>query len=535
MTDSQHFRFALVRGLASLALALFMPLCAFAQEECEDLRVVFGFFNGVQTTEKQAIHVAYSVLPSQYGPTTPAGHPVTYDLFYNDTEGLSDFAETFDQRLREHNAVLTDRMELFFSAVKGQREGGWWGSLIVAVPAAGDLFTGLLDTAMANAVHQLTRPLEDPSLTEVSQRHRAQIDRWAAQDHKLLLFAHSQGNLFVNMAFQHALTQTYPASVRVLHVAPASPTLSGRHTLADKDFVINALRASGLVAPNTDLIIGYATRPAGVNGQRDPMGHGLLEIYLNVHLPTSTRLAADVRAALSELDQAPRKPLPPFPDFEPLPFAGGPTPALIPGEASHVLERIEHSDSADWIFTKQRDRWTSLRDEASSEGRAGTFLMRYVGKGMDGFSRCDWDWVPMEGWEAPQQQMACTKERAPELLGFGFEVAELATYADAPLGTQVRLNKMTWTTPRLSILGSDPKRLTLHFRSATRPTWSTQYLDEEVTTEPYIQPSMTPESLAAYRTWQLSLLAHEENEGLRYEAYLAERDAYEKRRTCRGA
>jgi len=278
-------------------------------------------------------------------------------------------------------------MELFFSAVKGQREGGWWGSLIVAVPAAGGLFTGLMDTAMANALHQLTRPLKDPSLAKVSQRHRAQIDRWAAQDHKLLLFAHSQGNLFVNMALQHALTQTDSASVRVLHVAPASPTLSGRHTLADKDFVINALRATGLVAPNTDLIIGYATRSAGVNGKRDLMGHGLLEIYLNVHLSTSTRLASDVRTALAELDQALRKPLPPFPDFEPLPFAGGPVPALIAGEASHVLERIEHSDSADWVFTKEWDRWHAMRDEAASEGRAGSFLKLYVGKGMGGFHR----------------------------------------------------------------------------------------------------------------------------------------------------
>jgi hypothetical protein len=532
-----EFAQVLCRGIGKclVALMLTVPWTVLAEEPCNDPGVVFAFFNGVQTTEDQAKEALEDHLANTYGPTTPAGHPVTYDLFYNDTEGLSDFAETFDQRLREHNAVLTDRFELFFAPLKGQREGGWWGALIEAVPAAGDLFTGLMDTAMANAMHQLTRPLQDPSLAEVSLRHRAQIERWAAQDHKLLLFAHSQGNLFVNMAFQHALGQTDSASVRVLHVAPASPTLSGRHTLADKDFVINALRATGLVAPNTDLIIGYATRPAGLNGQRDLMGHGLLEIYLNAQLPTSSRLGSDVRAALAELEQAPRKPLPPFPDFEPQPFAGGSTPALALGEASHALERIEHSDSADWVFTKEWGRWHARRDEASSEGLSGTFLMRYVGKGMGGFHRCDWDWVPMEGWEAPQQQMECTKERVPSLVGLGLEVAELAAHADAPVGTQVRLNRMTWTAPRLQLGGDSLERLEVRFTSATMSTWvSNAYVDVKETTEPYVAPAATPESLAAYRAWQLKRLAHEESEGRRYEAYLAEREAYEKRRACRG-
>jgi hypothetical protein len=133
-------------GLLLVSAASLSP----ASEICEDPGVVFGYFNGVQTSEQQARDTVRHFLAPAYGPTTPAGHPITYDLFYNDTEGLADFAETFDQRLREHDAVLTDRFELFFAVVIGDR-GGWWGSLIQAVPAAGALFSDLLETVMAKA------------------------------------------------------------------------------------------------------------------------------------------------------------------------------------------------------------------------------------------------------------------------------------------------------------------------------------------------------------------------------------------------
>ena len=82
-------------------------------------------------------------------------------------------------------------------------------------------------------------------------RHRDQIDLWASQQKKMLFFAHSQGNLFVNRAYAHAASKTEGVGVKIVHVAPASPTLSGAHTLADKDMVINGLRLIGSVVQNT--------------------------------------------------------------------------------------------------------------------------------------------------------------------------------------------------------------------------------------------------------------------------------------------
>ena len=117
----------------------------------------------------------------------------------------------------------------------------------------------------------------------------------------VVLVGHSQGNLFVNPAYKYALTKTTASSVKVVHVAPASPTLSGSHTLADLDLVINGLRIFGSVVSITDFIPGYLLRPAGVNGKKDQLGHGLLEIYINQALAVSNRVKTHINTALNDL------------------------------------------------------------------------------------------------------------------------------------------------------------------------------------------------------------------------------------------
>ncbi|MDP3810962.1 MAG: hypothetical protein Q8Q78_08160 [Hydrogenophaga sp.] len=239
---------------------------AFAQDQCERNGVVFGFFNGVQTLEDDAQRALHQHLEVMHGPTTPNKEPITYELFYNDTQGFADFVETFEQRLQEQNGLLAGRFELFFSATQG--ESSWWDALIKAIPALGDLLKSLFDTFLATLLRGLTSQLGSPNMAEVSARHQAQIDHRASLNQKMLFLAHSQGNLFVNKAYTHAVGKSGAEYVRVVHVAPASPGLSGRHTLADKDIVINGLRLTGTVAPNTDVIQPYVDRPPGLNGSR---------------------------------------------------------------------------------------------------------------------------------------------------------------------------------------------------------------------------------------------------------------------------
>lgn len=256
------------------------------------------FFNGVQTTPETA-EVALRELQASYGNTTPTGDSIRYDLFYNHSNGLEDFVETFEQRLSEQGGVLQGRFELFFSSLKG--DGPWWSAITGAVGSTAGILTGIVDLANAAAARGLTALIANPPTQLVYQEHRSRLDNLMLEGKKLVLLAHSQGNLFVNPAYDYAASKVTTASVKVVHVAPASPRLSGDHTLADKDLVINGLRLVGTVANNTDTIPSYLERPAGRNGLRDVMGHGFIEIYLNAALTTFGHIKSQLDAALTQV------------------------------------------------------------------------------------------------------------------------------------------------------------------------------------------------------------------------------------------
>ncbi len=266
---------------------------------CKDTGIVFAFFNGVQTTEKQAWDVN-NKLKRIYGEKTTKNENIRYEVMYNQSKGFEDFVETFEQRLLEQERLLEGKYELFFEALKG--DGPWWNKIINRVSTAKDILTSFVNAYSASVIRNLSTLFASVPPTSVNYaEHRTRIDNWALEGKKMLFVAHSQGNLFVNAAYNHAITKVKPESVKVVHIAPASPILSGNHTLADLDLVINGLRQFGNVASITDNIDGYAFRPAGLNGQKDALGHGLLEIYLNPSLSTANRIKSHIEAAFNSL------------------------------------------------------------------------------------------------------------------------------------------------------------------------------------------------------------------------------------------
>lgn len=86
---------------------------------------------------------------------------------------------------------------------------------------------------------------------------KTKIDSWVLEGKKLLFVAHSQGNLFVNTAYTYTTSKVSSDSVKVIHIAPASPIINGPHVLANQDLVINGLRAFGTVPPVTHSIPIY--------------------------------------------------------------------------------------------------------------------------------------------------------------------------------------------------------------------------------------------------------------------------------------
>lgn len=287
--------------LAAFALAFNPTLHAQMPPEdnlCTDTGIAFVFFNGVQTTVREA-NRANGELARIHGYANDEGDEIAYEVAYNYTEGFGDFIETFEQRLLEQDSELHGRFELFFESLRG--DGPWWSIIGHALPQLVDIRDSWIDWNQAAIVQRLTSLFGSPP-TEVNYaEHRVRIDNWIVEGKKLLFVAHSQGNLFANAAFGYASSQLPADAVKLVHIAPASPSLNGPHSLADLDLVINGLRVAGTVAPITDNIPGYLLRPAGVNGQKDILGHGLLEIYINQQLSIASRVKNHIDSALNSL------------------------------------------------------------------------------------------------------------------------------------------------------------------------------------------------------------------------------------------
>jgi hypothetical protein len=267
--------------------------------------VAFSLLNGVQTTLDQA-NLSLGEFERIHGARAAGtGERIRYEVLYNHSTGFEDFVETFEQRLLEQEGLLEGRFELFFEALRGQ--GPWWSSIISVASSAASILTGLVDWFKTAAVTYLTTLAADPPTMANYAEHRTRIDSMVLEGRKLLFVAHSQGNLFANAAYAYAAGKVGAEAAKVVHIAPASPTLSGPHTLADMDLVINGLRVVGAVPAITDNIPLYPERTPGANGMTDPWGHGLLEIYLHPGLAPFPRIKGHIDDALNTLVAPPRQ------------------------------------------------------------------------------------------------------------------------------------------------------------------------------------------------------------------------------------
>jgi hypothetical protein len=120
--------------------------------------------------------------------------------------------------------------------------------------------------------------------------HVVKLKTYADKGSGMVLVAHSQGNLFVNAAYDGIKAAAPAAKVQVVHVAPASPTLRGGYALADVDFVIRSLRqlVSGLPSVNIEL-------PLSAN---DRTGHSFEGTYLDITRNAYARVKALITSAL---------------------------------------------------------------------------------------------------------------------------------------------------------------------------------------------------------------------------------------------
>lgn len=296
-----------IKRIASLLLTVALPLsstvstwAATSQDSnnlCRDTGVSFIFFNGVDVTKAQA-DVALKQFEKIHGYTSPAGDNIKYEILYNDTGGYKeDLVEVFEQRLKEQEkklqlseGALSNRFELFLDG------GDWLQKLIDEAPALAEFQKDFNDLKKAKKINDLTALRANPPTIANYTEHRSRLDNLILEGKKLLFVAHSQGNLFANVAYDYARTKVSADSVKVVHIAPASVITHGKHVLSDTDQIIKQLRDYGSVPNNTHEI------PLLTALRYDPLGgHGLLEIYLNKNVEsTPTKISEDIKKYINE-------------------------------------------------------------------------------------------------------------------------------------------------------------------------------------------------------------------------------------------
>ncbi|MGF1835101.1 hypothetical protein [Photobacterium sanguinicancri] len=273
---------------------------------CKIEGYTIGFFNGVATTPEQAEEGTWK-LESTLGLSQYHGEGVEYQLFYNDSyigEGmvnvLGDFAETFDQRTQELDQQVNNKWEAFWDIVNGRQHS----TIIQTIASASTGFLDLVNDLSSNSFNRIIKTFLEslaslsgstPNTEEVSRKHRLINDSLTWEGKKLLYIAHSQGNLWVNQSYNHVLSQQGydDSNIKIIHIAPASPTVNGEYILSGNDLVINGLQLTGIGSVQPYNFTARYT-------EEDKSGHGLIEVYLSDKKAKAMLLNA-VNQAFSDL------------------------------------------------------------------------------------------------------------------------------------------------------------------------------------------------------------------------------------------
>jgi hypothetical protein len=269
------------------------------------------------------------------------GSPLTHDLYYNTTVNkLLDLFEALDQRLvayqeQHQNDTLAAYWDLLFDVIDWKNGStSILGQLALIFSDAATLVQALTEI-LETDTQALLIQLLDSSPTAVDYAcHQSYVDAHVANQDSMVFVGHSQGSLFLNVAYDYATSKT-PA-VQAVYVAPAAApsTLRGGgvYVLDNNDIVIGALSLVVPTEPSNVDIPSFLAQGIGTDPSKNPIvppdwsGHKFVDTYLNTTLATFPAVQSDVASALATV--------------QPPPCAGPPAPPSTTGTATgdpHLL------------------------------------------------------------------------------------------------------------------------------------------------------------------------------------------------------
>lgn len=301
--------------LAVAVMVSLYPSMALAQDNslCENSTgYTVAFFNGVWNDPTDARMAVQALQESAFGavataPITFYDEPVKFVPLYNYTGVLNgasrfeDLAEVFIQRGEEIGFDPKRHFDIYWDAVNA-KQVGFFDKIKSILGQTASLPLNLLDELYGYTANKALAIVADmfsnPPTDRDYQSQRSTLNRVMLEGEKIMMVAHSQGNLFLNKAYDYVVSNPNytEQNVSALHVAPASSTLRGEHVLANIDAVINGLMLTGInsVPPVTVYLpVSHLLT--------DPSGHMFIETYLNGSQPAAPQILFGLNEAMTQL------------------------------------------------------------------------------------------------------------------------------------------------------------------------------------------------------------------------------------------
>jgi hypothetical protein len=256
------------------------------------------FINGVQNNINQAdmnrIEIEALVRNS------PSTKDIYFYLAYSRTAGVSDFKDVLAQKQREFSQLTAKEFILF--VLQGTLPS--WVSAGNAVRFQESMRDGL-----RNALHG---NFDQGDFDQIYGGIKFNLTGQGKEAIRLLLVAHSQGNLYANAVYEKLINQekvTTARAVRYYGIAPATGYVAGegsKYILSDRDAVINGLRLAFPVVPNNASPGLFASLASASDWSAATLwsiaqGHSLTDVYLNSGINMRSRIGTEMRGLANQL------------------------------------------------------------------------------------------------------------------------------------------------------------------------------------------------------------------------------------------
>lgn len=225
---------------------------------CEQKKITRIYFGNGVGVEEDIAQATANKIEKEYGYRKGAGEEFDFDVAYNLTRGMIlDVLEVFDQKIQEDPTGLTaqdmlDLMQLGTdSAALLLKEililSGSGAGFSVAVDVMDELDDIYIDYLRDEARS------DDFYRWNTINSHKSQYVYDLRNGKRVIVIAHSQGNLFANYAVKQAVAwnkERYENSIGIVGVATPANDPDVQYVTAHDDRVINALRPFYEISPS---------------------------------------------------------------------------------------------------------------------------------------------------------------------------------------------------------------------------------------------------------------------------------------------